>query len=323
MIEVSVIITTHNRPLALARACQSVLHQTMVPMELIVVDDGSDLPVTEQLAQLEHPQIKLKMHRWDTPHGACQARNQGAAMALGEILMFLDDDDTWEPTKIADQVQVFNSNQEIGLVYSGKLIVRASDREQVLYQVPAIALGKLYPQILSSNLIGSTSSVALKKSLFEEVGGFDSKMPALQDYDLWIRCCQKTIVGHDGHYNLRYTLSDNPKQQISGQPNRYIEASRRLLAKYRHEIDTQGLLTARKIYSTRYFSVAKSQRLQGLKPAIPWIIGSLWRYPNWKAAALIFPLGTTIKLRRTYQQVRQSLIKPKTQIIDKHEPDKV
>ncbi len=300
--DVSVIITTRDRPQQLSQACQSVFRQTIKPQEIIIVDDGSQITIDRlSLEQLCPQEINIKIERFDSSQGACIARNKGAELASGDILMFLDDDDTWEENKIRDQLLVFKSNTEIGLVYSGKLIVKENAREKVLYKVKPRAAGKIYPQILSCNLIGSTSSVALKKLLFEEVGGFDKNMPAFQDYDLWLRCCQKTIVGHDRSYNLKYTLSANPNQQISGQSHCYIEASRQILAKYRQELESQGALATRKFSAGKFFYIAKSLRWQGLKAATPWIIASVFQYPSWRAIALILPPQITQWLRNSLQ----------------------
>ena len=295
--KVSVIITTYNRPVQLQRAYDSVCNQTRIPEEIIIIDDASDSTVAESLKYKQNHELVTIIKRFATSQGACKARNHGAAIANGDIIMFLDDDDSWEPQKIHDQVNIFESNPQIGLVYSGKLIVNERAREKILYQVTPKAEGNLYPEILYDNLIGSTSSVALRKQIFQQVGGFDEKMPALQDYDLWIRCCQKTLIGHDNAYNLRYTIADKPEHQISGQSHRQIAAVKMMLKKYHEEISQQGLINTRKIYAARMFYIAKSLRGKSLPAAISWIIKSFWRYPNLKVIALLFPAKITHRLR--------------------------
>lgn len=173
----SVIIPTHNRLLQLQRAYNSVCSQTRLPEEIIIIDDASDNIVAASLKYHKDHEITTIIKRFVTSQGACKARNQGVAIATGDIVMFLDDDDTWEPQKINDQLKIFASNPQIGLVYSGKLIVKETDRENILYRVRTKAKGNLYPEILYDNLIGSTSSVAMRKSLFQQVGGFDEDMP--------------------------------------------------------------------------------------------------------------------------------------------------
>lgn len=294
---VSVIITTHNRPTQLQRAYDSVCNQTRMPEEIIIIDDASDNIVAESLRyKRDFEQITI-IKRFTTSQGACKARNYGAAIAKEDIIMFLDDDDSWEPKKIQDQLNVFKCNPQIGLVYSGKLIVKETAREKILYPVTPRAKGYLYPEILYDNLIGSTSSVALRKELFQQVGGFDVKMPALQDYDLWIRCCQQTLIGHDNAYNLRYTIADKPANQISGQSHRQIDAVKIMFKKYHREITQQGLINTRKIYAAKMFYIAKSLRSHSLVAAIFWIFKSFWQYPNLKVIALLFPVQITQTLR--------------------------
>src|SRR5699024_3402807 len=104
--------------------------------------------------------------RFEKSKGACAARNRGVEMSRGDIIMFLDDDDTWEPTKIENQLQVFQKYPDVGLVYSGRRVVLENNRKKVLYNIQPKNEGNLYPEIFKKNMIGTTSSVALKKDLF-------------------------------------------------------------------------------------------------------------------------------------------------------------
>jgi glycosyltransferase involved in cell wall biosynthesis len=300
--KISVIIPTYNRPLQLKQAFHSVCNQTRKPEEIIIIDDASDLNNKIIVENFVCEGVILKIERIEVSKGACHARNRGAELASGDILMFLDDDDTWEPNKIASQINVFAQNHHIGLVYSGRLVVSDINREKIIYKIQPKASGNLYPQILYDNLIGTTSSVAIKKSLFKEVGGFDEELPAFQDYDLWIRCCQITIVGHDDSFNVNYTLSTNPSSQISGQSERHIVAVSKILEKYKLEIASQGFLNTRKIRSSKFFSVAKSLRNRGIKESIKWIYLSFIQYPNLKTIALILPIRTTRILQKLKSQ---------------------
>ncbi|MDJ0745511.1 MAG: glycosyltransferase family A protein [Xenococcaceae cyanobacterium MO_167.B27] len=296
--KVSVIIITHNRPLEFQAALKSVLQQTRKPDEIIVIDDGSNPDLKPNMANLSSDFVPIKLKRFEVPQKPCRARNKGAEIASGDILMFLDDDDTWETTKIREQLSVFEQNPDVGLVYSGRLIVSSKNREKILYRIKPKFAGNLYPEILSQNVIGPPSSVAIKKLLFTEVGGFDPNMKAYEDYDLWIRCCQKTIIGHDNSCNVRYTLTEKPNAQRSGQIKvqvqgklsyRHLEGVHQLLDKYQEEIELQGTIKARIIRATRFFAVAKSLRRHGLRQSLPFIWASFCQYPSLKVLALIMP----------------------------------
>lgn len=282
----------------LKSAYESVCNQTIKPEEIIIIDDASDEKIEPHQMKLDCQDISTIIERFEISKGACIARNRGVEIASGDILMFLDDDDTWEKTKIEDQLNIFSKAPNIDLVYSGKSIVRDQEPEKILYRVKPKASGKLFPQILYSNLIGTTSSVAMKKKFFHEIGRFDESMLSLQDYDLWIRACKSGIVEHDNTCNVRYTIYTKSDQQISGQSERHIKSVQIILDKYSQEIKSQPLLKSRQIKSSMLWYVTKSLRRQGLIPALPWIIRSFVMYPNLKILGLIPPMKVIQRLRK-------------------------
>lgn len=296
--EVSVIIPTHNRINDLINAVESVCNQTIKPNEIIVVDDASSSPVKDALKKIKTKGVTIKCERFSKSQGACSARNRGAEIANGNILMFLDDDDTWEPQKVEKQLGVLKKNPQVGLVYSGRKIVSDSNRNIVLFTIPPTKKGILYPQILYKNFIGTTSSVAIKKELFFKVGGFDTDMPALQDYDLWIRCCRSSIVDFDDGCNVRYTVADDPSKQISGRKTNHEKAIKLIEKKYKQEMRDQGFVGKRKIMSSLYFYVAKSQHKTSYWRALHWSIQSFFQFPNSKALILLAPRYVINKVRR-------------------------
>jgi glycosyltransferase involved in cell wall biosynthesis len=175
---VSVIITTHNRPTSLKDAVDSVLEQSLLPFEILIINDGKGNEVIDYFIR----EGKVQVHTNSFSSGANYSRNKGASLAKGDLLMFLDDDDTWEINKIHDQIQALTMHPEAGLVYSGKIMVYDTDRTAELYRTPANTSGYMYPEILKKNLIGTTSGVAIKKEVFFRAGGFDERLPAMQDY---------------------------------------------------------------------------------------------------------------------------------------------
>lgn len=99
---VSVVIPTARRPLLVRRAVESVLGQSLLDLEVIVVLDGRDADTLASLATLSDPRLRLLVN--ERPLGACGARNAGAAAARGCWLGFLDDDDEWLPNKLERQL---------------------------------------------------------------------------------------------------------------------------------------------------------------------------------------------------------------------------
>lgn len=292
--KISVIIPTKDRK-SVIESVESIFLQEHLPNEIIIIDDGSIIPVKTFLEKESHFNFNLtnvNTYRFENSQGVKKARNKGMQIASGDILMFLDDDDTWEPKKVGNQVTLLTERPEIGLVYTGRLMVNSCNRKKVLYKVPAQASGKLYPKMLYRNIIGTISSVAIKKSLLSEVGYFDEKLPAWEDYDFLIRCCKSTTVDHDDSYNVRYTLPEKSHESSyqSNRGDRRKKAYKILINKYQSDIEAEGLWGSRKIKSEKLFSVGRGMREQGVKETIPWILKSFFMYPNLKALSLMFPI---------------------------------
>jgi glycosyltransferase involved in cell wall biosynthesis len=304
--KVSVIIPTRNRIGPLQDAVRSVLAQQVPPSEIVVVDDASDEDVPGCLAPLfEREPVRLVYVRQPEPRGACAARNRGVQAAQGDILMFLDDDDTWEPEKIARQLEIFGAHADVGLVYTGRLLVADADRSRVIGLVTPKARGRLYPAILYGNLIGTTSSVALRRSLFEAAGGFDERFPAKQDYDLWIRCARLTRIEHDGGHHVRYTIAADPRRQISGRRDAHARAVRLLLEKYAEDIARQGAIGRRKILAAQYYTIAKAAQRDGYLYGLRWVLKSQLACPNWRSVLGLLPPAAVRWLRRQLAELHR------------------
>ncbi|WP_010197236.1 glycosyltransferase family A protein [Bacillus sp. m3-13] len=289
MNNVSVIIPTHNRPHLLLLALQSIEEQTEKPDEVMVVMDGEDRETERFLNGYENDHFTFRYLKIPKSKGACYARNLGAENAAGDILMFLDDDDTWEPGKIKSQLKEFEVDQDVGLVYSGKLVVYNTNRKKVIRRIPATVKGNLYPKIFEDNYIGTTSSVAVKKEVFQQAGGFDNNLPAMQDYDLWIRCCERTKVAHDNQYNVRYTIAKNAANQISGKSENHHRALTYLFDKYRKVLEGKSPTLQRRFKSSRFLHLSKAVHRNNYLYSLKYSLKSIYYYPNIKAVALFLP----------------------------------
>ena len=102
MPKVSAVIPSRNRPQIVRRAVQSALSQTFTDLEVVVVIDGPDAVTVKVLEQMNDR--RLRIIELEESVGASEARNIGAAQALGDWIALLDDDDEWLPTKIEKQL---------------------------------------------------------------------------------------------------------------------------------------------------------------------------------------------------------------------------
>lgn len=178
---VSAIITTKNRADLLPRALDSVLHQTYPNLEIIVVDDGSDdeTPQIIKQYQKDHPIISI---RNEISLGANKSRNLGIEKAQGEFVAGLDDDDEWHPDRISILLKHYDNN--FACITSNDRLI-SSSRSVVWHKKKKVTLNDL----LYSNQAGN--QVLAKRERVLKAGGFDESLAAAQDYDLWIRLCEK------------------------------------------------------------------------------------------------------------------------------------
>jgi len=211
---VSAVVTTHNRKDLLRRALDSVKAQTYQQLELVVVDDGSEESVKQVVHEYEDVFDRVLFHRNEVPKGACAARNKGIELANGVFIAGLDDDDEWMPERIQKLVNSYRD--EDAFVTSDVLHIYPS-RELVWKKDSVITLERL----LYSNQVGNQGLI--KKERLVDVGGFDESLSSAQDYDLWVRLCerygpirnvqeplQKIHLEHEGEQIT------SPKNQLKG-----------------------------------------------------------------------------------------------------------
>lgn len=185
MPKVSVVLPTFNRAYALKKSIYSVLMQSYQDFELIVVDDFSQDNTLEIVASFDSE--KIKYIKLDRRSGSNHARNVGIKASSGDYVAFQDSDDEWCLNKLEKQIEIIeNSKPTVGVVYSlykkndGGSEVCIPERNY-LYKN-----GYILDEILKGNFVG-TPTVLIKKECFYLAGFFDSELPRLQDWDLFIR----------------------------------------------------------------------------------------------------------------------------------------
>jgi glycosyltransferase involved in cell wall biosynthesis len=183
--KVSVIIPTKNRAHYLSSAIQSVLDQTFRDFEIIVVDGASIDNTREVVAEFGDERITYIREKKD--RGASASRNTGIKRSKGEFIAFLDDDDLWMPRKLEKQLNLINKNSDIGVVYTASWMINNSGaRAHTGYYFFPLR-GNIFSNVLEKNYIGNCSRMLVRKECFDRVGVFDEKLPAGEDWDMWIR----------------------------------------------------------------------------------------------------------------------------------------
>lgn len=185
---VSVIIPTFNRWPLVGEAVESVLAQSVVDYEVIVVDDGSSDATVRRLSQFG---ARLRIFTQENL-GVSAARNLGARLARGDFLAFLDSDDLWLPRKIAVQTAFMQQNPTVQICQTNEIWIRNGVRvnPKAKHRKPS---GDIFLPSLELCLV-SPSAVMLQRELFERLGGFDETFPVCEDYDFWLRIAVKHPV---------------------------------------------------------------------------------------------------------------------------------
>lgn len=175
--DITAVIATFNRYDACVKAIASVKAQTYPVAEIIVVDDGSTNGANERLRDI--PGIRLI----EQPNsGAGAARNTGARAGSGDLIAFLDHDDTWRPTKLAVQVAMLE-DPDVALVHcAARLYDPRSGWESVGYSLDQPS----FHDVLDFRGPAIQCSVA-RRAVFEAVGGFDDTLRSAEDWDFCIR----------------------------------------------------------------------------------------------------------------------------------------
>lgn len=300
---VSVVIPTFKRSEMLTRAIQSILDQTYQNIEIIVVDDNEpndeySLATQEKLKEITDARVRYIQQEKHINGSA--ARNAGIDTARGDYIAFLDDDDVWHLEKLEKQMKVFESDSSIGLVYTGSKAIYVSDK--VSYAIVPHQRGDLRKTILLGNCIGTTSTVVVKKEVIVEAGKFDIQMPALQDYDLWIRICQLTQIGFVADEEIDY-YNYRDGAQVSANTEKYETAFSRLNEKYKELLNQLDADEKKKRQVYELFLLAnKALRNNNKKKGRYYLKKVLSNGFNKKALAMLlvspFGYGVTLRLRK-------------------------
>ena len=184
---VSLVIATFNHARFLGDALDSAVAQTLRDVETIVVDDGSTDDTPAVLARYGG---RIRVIRQPN-RGLAAARNAGLAAARGTYVSFLDADDVLMPTKLAEQTTILDREPTVGWAYCDVLIEtvvtgdakRASERFG--YRTRMLE-GWLFPELIHGNFIPAIAPL-VRRTVLDAAGGFDERLTALEDWDLWLR----------------------------------------------------------------------------------------------------------------------------------------
>ena len=215
---ISVIIPTYNYGHFLSECLDSVLAQTVLPEEIVIVDDGST-DNTPEIVQpyLSNPCIKYIRTK---NSGVSAARNTAIKASSGDIIGILDADDKWRSDKLELQLPLF-ANPKVGVVYS--LCQPFNENGPVkAYRRIAPRRGQILDTLMSNNVV-PLSSAMVRRKCFEKSGTFNESRTSCQDFDLWTRMSvdgvefdyvdQPLMMYRTGHSSMISDLNRHYREQ--------------------------------------------------------------------------------------------------------------
>jgi glycosyltransferase involved in cell wall biosynthesis len=203
---VSIVMPTFNRARVLRTAIATVLEQTYVNWELLLVDDGGTDNTPDLVAGIDDERIRYI--RLETNSGAAVARNEGLAAARGDYIAYLDSDDAWDKDFLRISLGHLRSHADINLVYSAQMIWQGEAGEGEDFQrdletnFVKVRFAPFNRSLLENRNFMSMISILHRKSLLDEFGPFNTEMRRLIDWEFLLR-----LTGAGGTEALPVVLS--------------------------------------------------------------------------------------------------------------------
>lgn len=262
MIKISVIIPSYGIPDYLGKAIQSIQKQTFIKWELIIVDDNN--PDTEArqktevlLESLMKTDGRIKYIKHDCNKNGAVARNSGFAVAKGKYISLLDSDDEYMPERLQKCFDIMESSSDnIAGIYTGCEF----RREGKVYHVEKnVKPGNFLVDTLACKFMFCTgSNIFVRKSVVDELNGFDGAFLRHQDYEFLVRVFEKydlaaiaepLVIKNNENFNL-----PNLEKQVA--------IKKQYLDKFKYIIDTLPDKDVNFIMHGNYINVAENAMAQ-------------------------------------------------------------
>lgn len=218
---VSIVVPTYNRANYLKFTLDSLVGQTYRPIEIIVIDDGTEGTANAELCE-SYEEVRYK--KIENSGGPARPRNVGSEMANGYYMAWVDDDDIWMPTKLEKQVAILEDNPEYGLVHGPcEVIDPEGERTSEIIGRPG-SLNVKHGDVrlkMMGNWTLMMPTPLLRAELLKDVGSFNEKIPAgLEDVEFWVRCSFHTSFYYLDEPLVEYRVHSG---NISSDTGKYLK----------------------------------------------------------------------------------------------------
>jgi len=201
---VSVIMNCRNCEKYLREALDSVYAQTFKDFEIIFWDNMS----TDRSAEIALDYGEPLRYFWgEKPLPLGAARNAAIEQARGKYIGFLDCDDIWLPDKLEKQVELLEADGKVGLAYSDCHLIdeKGNPKTDTRYHVSRFT-GMVFDRLLDHGDFIPMPTAIIRRDVYDEVGIFNPKYEAAEEYDLWMRIAERYKVGFTDKPLAKYRM---------------------------------------------------------------------------------------------------------------------
>lgn len=179
----SVIIPLYNKEREVAATIRSVLAQTLLPLEIVVVDDGSTDRSAEKVEAIGSPLVRLIRQE---NAGECAARNRAMAETRGDYFALIDADDEWKPEFLEEVAQMIGEFPECGIYSTAFDIVSPTGTVRGNCPTERGEVENFWRESMT-RYVTIPSATVLPRRVVEQLGGFPEGMKMGGDQWMWIK----------------------------------------------------------------------------------------------------------------------------------------
>lgn len=328
MPKVSVIVPTYNSGSYVKETLLSILAQPYQNLEIIVVDDASTDNTAEVVNALNSD--KINYIRLPENHGGpSKARNIGIKNARGEYIAIFDSDDLMLPGRIESAVSKMDELSEVGMVCTDAVKFDDNKGDYAYNHLNPKHYGKfnsLKTHCVGSNfyIIGKkqaydclfyenyvqTSSVTIRKKVFDEIGYFDESFTNADDWDMWFRILQSYDLGYLDEICVRYRRREGSITTRSATKlgiNRIRVLRKRLELNLEDDLRNQAHIAIAMLFANIGYSfrcdnkmqLARENYMMSLKESLNWTV-----FVNWLITFIDYNTLNTLRNINTLRKIK-------------------
>lgn len=207
---VSIVTPSYNTAAFIEETILSVKNQTYPNIEHIIMDGGSTDGTVDVIKKYDGTYNMTWISESD--NGQSDAINRGWRQARGEIIAYINADDSYELTAVATAVEYLNSHPEIGMVYGECHVIDETSKITDRCQAKVFNLKEM---LCRGNMVPQPATF-LRRAVLDEIGFLDTGLHYCMDYDLWLRIAMKSEIAYVPRYLANFRRCSGTKSVGEG-----------------------------------------------------------------------------------------------------------